>query len=569
MGLVATAVISNLSRFAELTVYNGSLVFDGAMKGIDRIATREICNDGDDDNDDDDDDDGAMTTNMVVDAPIFKHLLPWEERSIYGPSVDGNSTINLTMGADNSHVILEGGECAPPPGMASSNKCCIGSISAGGQNIYNPQSVSCALGPKPVEKTRRLAMDLLFRTGPLRLLNTTTRNGGGGSKRQSTNTNEKFNRCDVCRIVDFAMKRKLNIAFTGDSLQVQIWEAFHCELLKWNYTVNVLPGVSRKQVFWRRGVMGIQPMLISSDPHNSNNAITADGMDSTPGSVTMGTTTTASTIEARLYGQYLPLEGNMSEIHEIADWADILIVNFGLHIGGSGDVAEYRKVVQEVLGALQRTPCNTTLTNGTMATTKATIDEGDETNSHNSCQSRAFPFLAWRETSAQHFVTPTGEWRDGVHECIPHQQSNYSYGSRNNRPLSTSPEAYPPFKWREAEVLRVAKEELGMEVAMADENLALRKIKENSCIPERETNHHLRQQQDSGAGGKVRKEINKKVDLFILPFADFSSKLYDVHSTTGDCSHFCHNPFVWAPLWRSIRLGLDYQEEREELERKL
>ena len=30
----------------------------------------------------------------------------------------------------------------------------------------------------------------------------------------------------------------------------------------------------------------------------------------------------------------------------------------------------------------------------------------------------------------------------------------------------------------------------------------------------------------------------------------------------GDCTHYCSTPFLWAPLWRSVRLGVEYRDAR-------
>lgn len=46
-------------------------------------------------------------------------------------------------------------------------------------------------------------------------------------------------------------------------------------------------------------------------------------------------------------------------------------------------------------------------------------------------------------------------------------------------------------------------------------------------------------------------------DLVVLPFREYSSVAHGLHPEEGDCTHFCHTPFFWMPIWRTLRLAMD------------
>ena len=47
--------------------------------------------------------------------------------------------------------------------------------------------------------------------------------------------------------------------------------------------------------------------------------------------------------------------------------------------------------------------------------------------------------------------------------------------------------------------------------------------------------------------------------LYMIPFYNFTSKLFQLHPK--ECTHYCHTPFLWLPIWRHIRLYFDYMNQ--------
>ena len=51
--------------------------------------------------------------------------------------------------------------------------------------------------------------------------------------------------------------------------------------------------------------------------------------------------------------------------------------------------------------------------------------------------------------------------------------------------------------------------------------------------------------------------IDGKQEIVMAPFRDFTSSLWEMHPPFPDCTHFCSTPFLWLPIWRSIRMAMD------------
>jgi hypothetical protein len=54
-------------------------------------------------------------------------------------------------------------------------------------------------------------------------------------------------------------------------------------------------------------------------------------------------------------------------------------------------------------------------------------------------------------------------------------------------------------------------------------------------------------------------------ELVVLPYVDFMARQSAFHPYQGntrvtqDCTHWCSAPFLYMPLWRSLRLPMDWQ----------
>lgn len=127
--------------------------------------------------------------------------------------------------------------------------------------------------------------------------------------------------------------------------------------------------------------------------------------------------------------------------------------------------------------------------------------------------------LAWRQTTAQHFNASGGHFSASVrnHGC---------------QPMYTELEGFRLPAMRQA----------------------LKRVANFSWTDMLDTQHVDLEQ-------VANKSLNPEV--VILPFRDFTRHMHDFHPVLEDCTHYCHTPFMWLPIWRSLRLAVDRAAERE------
>ena len=125
--------------------------------------------------------------------------------------------------------------------------------------------------------------------------------------------------------------------------------------------------------------------------------------------------------------------------------------------------------------------------------------------------------VAFRETSAQHFHADAGEF------FLWDQQPNKS------RTCQPHPKQSQHYAWRE-KIATASAQKNGFRVLTANASLT--------------------------------QEPKSSRELVWLPFLDFTSRLDFFHPTLSptkplDCTHFCQSPYLWWPVWRSLRLAVD------------
>jgi hypothetical protein len=132
-------------------------------------------------------------------------------------------------------------------------------------------------------------------------------------------------------------------------------------------------------------------------------------------------------------------------------------------------------------------------------------------------------FLVHRETSAQHFDSVGGEFhpRTGrrTKTCWPM--------THNDTPVG----------WMERAIQRAAKGS-GHSLVMTGSNMP----------PPLDGSHNL-------------------TEVVVLPYFNFTSWHHDMHPSANrggfhDCTHYCSSPYVYYPLWRSLRFAIERQFAR-------
>jgi hypothetical protein len=286
----------------------------------------------------------------------------------------------------------------------------------------------------------------------------------GQAKKSATKFLEQHpvegNECDVCQIVNLLIHSNWTLAFQGDSLSRQTFSGLECELRRRGYMVEAVSGENKernKTAFWKYGLTYIENLK-----------------------VTWPNETMGRHAKVAYYQMYRPY-GDNNETQNIARVSDILVFDHGLHWGIPSQSIEFKNAMAGLLRGYSR---NET--------------KGDK-----------LKLLAWRETSAQHFDSPTGEYSPGTQweiECIPRREI------LRDQPLRT-------------QLMTEAAEMAGFAISNASDSSFL------------------------------SKPVSRADELVILPYYRFTSELHRVHP--GECTHFCHTPYVWIPIWRTLRLALD------------
>jgi len=116
--------------------------------------------------------------------------------------------------------------------------------------------------------------------------------------------------------------------------------------------------------------------------------------------------------------------------------------------------------------------------------------------------------LAWRETSAQHIDSKGG---------------HYGSVAKSQNCVPIHPDHQTGFRMP---IMQQAAENAGLQwTSLAEPDFSTRPV-------DKETN-----------------------EIVFLPFRDYTVPLHYLHP--NECTHYCHTPYLWLPLWRSLRIALD------------
>jgi len=121
--------------------------------------------------------------------------------------------------------------------------------------------------------------------------------------------------------------------------------------------------------------------------------------------------------------------------------------------------------------------------------------------------------VVYRENTAQHFNTTGGEFTFG---------SNDKFWGATCRPIADNDTLVG---WRE-EYFQKTAQDLNYTLVFADPSLL-----------------------------KIANPVSND-DLVIVPFERFTRQLWFLHPS--ECTHFCSTPHLWSPIWRSLRLAMEW-----------
>jgi hypothetical protein len=230
---------------------------------------------------------------------------------------------------------------------------------------------------------------------------------------------------------------------------------------------------------------------------------------------------------------------------------DILLWNFGLHWQRPNLIRQYYGRMKAILQALKEHVVMSTTTTGGGASANTTNTANDTTTNEKN-QNNKFKLLLFRETSAQHFPFPGGDWGGGL-TCTP-----LNFTSAN---ATQDASVAVPF-YREV-TLRNAAWDTGFNVFSVGPASGQGGGGEGGASSSGNPNGtsgrllQLLQPPQEQASKPTATAATSHPEIIMLPYAKFTSDLYDLHP--DECTHYCSTPFLWMPLWRSFRLAMEWK----------
>jgi hypothetical protein len=143
-------------------------------------------------------------------------------------------------------------------------------------------------------------------------------------------------------------------------------------------------------------------------------------------------------------------------------------------------------------------------------------------------QSNRVKLLAWRETTAQHFDLPGGYYLRGMTDadrpCVPSNE-NFTAAAYQGKQLSPQlleilSNAYPASDF--------------ISVAQKTANITWLDVSDPNFLN--------------------TPPLQYSKEIVFLPYRDYTKALHHMHDR--ECTHYCANPFIWQPIWRSLRLAM-------------
>ncbi|CAB9527288.1 expressed unknown protein [Seminavis robusta] len=371
-------------------------------------------------------------------------------------SLDGLIAMDRQAQEQDAVQERQGGISCNPPSGVSSS-CCVGGFSSGGDmSILYQKDCAKSMLQGAAIDDLRKDAQTYYNLNPIP--------GDGGAFE-----------CDVCQIVELVRSQDLKIAFLGDSTQNQVAEGFACELERRGYEVHRASFAVNQEfdgTWANRRHLSTRTMQIRSP-------LWADGQFA----------------RIQYHQMYLLPMVEPEHLTSITAQTDILVLGFGLHWWFTNSTPNTFRRADAYYSAM--------------------LDLFRVVRLQNHVQ-----LVAHRQTSAEHYDSPGGDWFQW-------------YGNRDNLAQSCVPLAAGDdvAGWRERAVSKAAAD-ASYDIVLANSNMP--------AYP-------------SGTGNS---------EVVLLPYFDFTAKQYTMHPFRGDsqdCTHYCSSPFLYMPIWRSLRLAMDRQ----------
>jgi hypothetical protein len=158
--------------------------------------------------------------------------------------------------------------------------------------------------------------------------------------------------------------------------------------------------------------------------------------------------------------------------------------------------------------------------------------EWEMTSLLNKYKNQQLKLVAWRETSSQHFDAPGGYFLNRPNFTNP--DNSFNCTPINTR-LAGTYHADIGLHFYDDYMKKAITANNMTYVDASDPNILL-----NIPIPTTNTNNN---------------NNSNNSEVVVLPYRDYTFPLHDVHP--HECTHYCHDPHVWLPIWRWLRIAFE------------
>ncbi|KAL7562793.1 hypothetical protein ACA910_020905 [Epithemia clementina (nom. ined.)] len=309
--------------------------------------------------------------------------------------------------------------------------------------------------------------------------------------------------CHICDVAEYLIRYNWTLTMEGDSVTDQMVVGFRCALFRRGYRLTpmkTIDGGRNKSLWYKYGLDQLRffRFIVNAESSSSRNSSNATAAPIFSGQL----------VYARAY--------RAMESHERAyvwSQSDIVVFDHGLHWAPDNLMTDFRKETADYL----RTPRPPNL-----------------------------KLLAWRETTAQHFIDkPGGHYMQGISsdkactawpDVPPNIQTNPKglwadlVEAANSTSLDRFSTGLNLFNMRKA-----------CELA----NLTLLNALDKDFV-------HIPLPNSSGV-------TNQKNELVYLPTRSYTANLHYLHphGEKHDCTHFCNTAILWEPTWRGLKHAMD------------
>jgi hypothetical protein len=492
-------------------------------------------------------------------------LQPWELESLQGLHQAGLAT---TMTNKQKQQVTND-SCQPPNGIPAA--CCLGTFAGMGRIITNRRH-TCAHTATALENL------------------TTTTNAATSNNRG----------CDVCALVEQLRETNQSMAFVGDSMSHQIFQGLVCEFYRRRYivqesTVSLYRDEPRQHRRRQRDPL--------SCPSNHNHClhmarsiqVSSPTWEDDPNDPSNTTSTT--TVTFKFFHIYRLPFADLQQEHRVLEAASILVVNFGLHWGANYGINRNNNHATLARSAVSPNKIGTTRTHAKDRLAWLTSPDNPPTpehlenvlttwlrkaqlvaaasatgTSHRHHHHKPLQILM-RETSTQHFDAVGGDY-SFVKQRYRNAASSSSAATSTTR---TAIAVQGPRNVKRKRLQCVSfydkhdEKSNGINTSATFTSGWREQVIRNAA---HRANYSIRELPIVAVGATnamTPNELPPPNPLFtrppapvvtILPFAEWTRPLHDLHPYDdddeggGDCTHYCSSPFLYMPLWRSIRVGI-------------